>query len=77
MMAFDTFKELKKGDRVKFENVSDPVYGNVSGEGAAIGFPKFGNTDVLCIDADGKNYPLPYEKLKKIYHRLECITRSQ
>ena len=36
MMAFDTFKDLKKGDRVKFENVSDPVYGNVSGEGAVI-----------------------------------------
>lgn len=66
MMAFDTFKDLKKGDRVKFENVSDPVYGNVSREGAAFGFAKFGYTDVVWIDADGKKYALPYEKVKKI-----------
>lgn len=66
-MAFDTFKDLKKGDKVKYENVCDAVHGKVSGEGTIFGFAKFGHTDVVWIEGDdGKNYALPYEDVKKI-----------
>lgn len=65
-MAFDTFKDLKKGDRVKYENACDAVHGKVSGEGTVFGFAKFGYTDVVWITGDaGKEYALPYEDVKK------------
>lgn len=66
-MAFDTFKDLKKGDRVKYENVPDGTGKRLSGEGNVYGFGKFGGKDFVWIKDDrGKLQEIPYEEVKKV-----------
>lgn len=66
-MAFDTFKDLKKGDRVKFENVPDGTGGRLSGAGEVFGFGKFGGMDFVWIKDDkGKLQEISYEEVKKL-----------
>lgn len=66
-MAFDTFKDLKKGDKVSFEETFNPTGKLAKGKGEVIGFGKFGYKDFVWINADdGKMYSVVYEDVKKI-----------
>lgn len=66
-MAFDTFKDLKKGDRVKFEDVVDGAGRRISGEGKVYGFGKFGGKDLVWfLDDDGELHNVLYEEVRKV-----------
>lgn len=66
-MAFDTFKDLKKGDRVKFENAINGLGRIVSGESVVIGFGHGGYQDMVWVEKEGGGLQsLLYEDVKKI-----------
>ena len=68
-MAFDTFKDLKRGDRVKYENAVNGLQKIVSGEGAVFGFGHHAYcTSVWVKKDDGEVESILYEDVKKIQH---------
>lgn len=52
-MITDSYKDLKKGDRVKFEDVYVHDNLRISGSGVVIGFGEFGRTVIVWIKLDG------------------------
>lgn len=65
-MCLTTFKDLKAGDQVKFENV-DVLGEMISGQGNVIGFGRFAFTDLVWVTlATGKPAAIPYEKIEKL-----------
>lgn len=63
---FGRHKDLKIGDRVRYENVR-AAGGTLSGEGEVIGFGRFGETDLVWIKKeDGSFRGAPYETVTKL-----------
>ena len=62
-----TFKDLKVGDRVKFENVYQYNDKYISGEGIVTGFGVFGSTDIVWIrTGENELKGIVYEEVVKI-----------
>lgn len=66
-MVFETYKDLRIGDRIKYENVRAVMSNKlVSGEGEIIGFGDFGMSIVVWIKNDETPcFGVPYEKAVK------------
>lgn len=66
-MYLDTFKDLKRGDIVKFEDVYIHDKLTVSGYGDIYGFGRFSFTDLVWITQEnGEMIAAPYEKVTKL-----------
>lgn len=65
-MNLKTYKDLRVGDQVKFENV-DVLGEIISGQGNVLGFGSFALTDLVWVTLDtGKPAAIPYEKVGKL-----------
>ena len=65
-MAFDKFRDLKKGDRVHFENI-DYLGERISGEGSVYSFAESGCSHFVWVDMGNRNLVLvPYEEIRKV-----------
>ncbi len=65
-MNLTTFKDLKVGDQVRFENV-DILNEKLSGEGKVYGFGRFAFTDLVWVTMEnGYMAAVPYEEIQKI-----------
>jgi hypothetical protein len=65
-MNLTTFKDLKAGDQVRFENV-DSLNEKISGEGIVYGFGQFAFTDLVWVTMEnGYTVAVPYEEIQKI-----------
>ncbi len=66
-MAFDTFKDLKKGDKVSFGETFNPTGRLAKGKGMIKGFGRFGYKDFVWINGDdGRLYCIIYKDVKKL-----------
>ena len=66
-MAFDTFKDLKKGDKVSFGETFNPTGRLAKGNGMIKGFGRFGYKDFVWINGDdGRLYCIIYKDVKKL-----------
>lgn len=67
MKTFDTYKDLKKGDVVRYEDVYIHPKLSISGEGPIIGFGEFGfKTFVWVAKPEGGAAAIPYEEIIKV-----------
>ena len=65
-MAFDTFKDLKKGDKVRFEETFNPTGKLDKGKGEVKGFGRFGFKEFVWINGDdGRLHCIIYEDVRK------------
>lgn len=63
----DEFKDLRRGDFVKYQNVKWMDGKTISGHGEIFGFGRFGETDIVWISHEnGELKGIPYEVVKKI-----------
>lgn len=66
-MLGDTFKDLSKGDRVKYDYKEYYTKERKVGEGTIYGFGSHGYNDfVWVMDPFGKLNSIPYEEIEKI-----------
>lgn len=66
-MVLDTFKDLKKGDKVSYKAAFKRKGKPDRGEGEVAGFGKFGYTDIVWVKGgDGRLQSAVYKDVKKL-----------
>lgn len=69
-MLGDTFKDLSKGDRVKYDYEEYYTKERVAGEGVIYGFGQFGESELVWIkNSNGELQLIPYEEAKKMQRK--------
>ena len=67
MNNWDTLRDLKIGDAVKYDNVYVHDGLKISGQGKVFGFGVTGQTEIVWVISDsGEFWGIEYEKVEKI-----------